>query len=330
MRGLPKEMRARRSPSLCFIEMLAKPKTPLMFKSAKTHQRATTIPDQARPGAHASKALSHRAQPKADAQVQNAVHQLETFLRGEIENNEKRRINEKENRVIARLLSSSDSMSGVYRELVKKCADAEWRHIMAQVITVAAWWTPEHAKSVRRSKKRVQDLNKQIGGLASKLADLIEEREEQCTASSLDGHDDTDVVDWIIKVADAGDGRIRAMFNNYVKESLELLRNRFDDKYWPDQAAVLRAIAAFAVQHRVGASNPLTAAAVSSRQSSMRDFWRALSRAIDLLKHSKIIPGEFRFSDKSLAEIANCGLGLSIDHLTYARDVKAWRYPSEG
>jgi len=278
---------------------------------------------QDRLGARASDRPRPRHHPKTKA---SSTRKVEAFLRDRLKDNEQRGIQGSENAVIERLLKSSAEMLPVYAEIIKKCHVTEWRHVVEQIVIVAAYWNPVRMKQIRRSKNRLKDLNKKIQEAAAKLAELLGEREQEAEQYSLDGYGDLHPIDWIIRAAEASDGRTSTLFKWYVKEKLELLIGQYDLKYWPSLADTLRAVASFANTHDVGALDPLTAGAISSRESSVRDFWRALSAGIELLKKGNLIPQKFKFSDKSLSEIANCALGIEADRLTDANQVKTWRH----
>lgn len=242
----------------------------------------------------------------------SARKQAERFLREEREYNQRHQVLPSENAVIDRLLSYSDSMAMVYEAIFQSLnEESKWKCILEQIVSVAAFWSPERTREQREAVARLRDLNSDIAKKADELASLLEKRSDLQNGTAIHASDDGHPVDWIKGGAMQGsDPEIRYRFQKYVENPLSALRGRFDLKYWPRSPEVIRAIARYAVAAEVAPTDTLTAAAMQSQKSSIGDFFRALLTALDELSEQGLIPADFKLPDAALAEVANCALDL--------------------
>lgn len=253
--------------------------------------------------------------------------QVEAHLRTEYLNNQKLKIWPSNNTVIDRMLADSKNMVSVYDELFMACprgypANSNWeywQYVIDGIINTAAGWSPKKMESVRDAAKEIRGadgtkgLNQSIQEKALELADLLRKRDQICELNGLARPDDYHPIDLIepaTKIADANGMRqnTHSLYTGWVKSGIDALRSRFIDlKYWPRTADMLEAIANMQDVEPVPC-NTLDAISLKSRQASTRDFLRALEAVMqdDHCRIGKAI----KFSDKSLAAIANCVLGL--------------------
>jgi hypothetical protein len=252
--------------------------------------------------------------------------QVEAHLRAEYLNNKERKIWPSNNAVIDRMLADSKNMVSVYDELFRICPRGYragstwecWQYVINGIVETAAGWSPKKMESVRDALKEirgadgVKGLNKSIQEKALELASLLRKRDQLCELNSLARPDDyhpLDLIEPATKIADEHDKRqtTHYLYTSWIKESLDALRSRFGLKYWPRTADMLEAMAGMQDIEPVPCDT-LDAAALKSRQASDRDFLRALEAAMqdDHFRIGKAI----KFSDTSLAAIANCVLGL--------------------
>lgn len=221
--------------------------------------------------------------------------------------NESRNILRSENVVIDRLLASGASMTSVYGALPDDTTVA--RRVLECIVSTAAFWSPEAASKARDDAQRLRELNEAIAAKALELGDLLERRERISNASGVAAvHDDLYAIDWIDRAGDRV-GR----FDVFIRPELARLRGSFDLKYWPSLAGVIYAIAEFARDADVGATDPLTKAATASRKRSVYDFVRALLAALS--ENDIVLP------DAALADVTSV-----LFAETDADDIKSLRH----
>lgn len=227
--------------------------------------------------------------------------------------------------VIDRLLNREPEMCGVYAEASKKLDDFQNRCFWDRVIAIASHWNPESIQGFRNAKKNLLQLNPEIEATSRKLASLLKERTDLCNQFSFSAYTDYHVMDWIQHAA-----KQNYLFQSYLNEDLTAMRSQFDLKYWPTPAELVHTIANFAAEATVEQHDKVTEAAISSPRSSRADYLRALLKAIDEGREEspQQIPDDFKLTDESIANLANCSLGLVGEQLIDSQYIKRFRQRS--
>lgn len=248
----------------------------------------------------------------------------EDILRKDKAYNEERRILRSENRIIDRLLGRRLELVEAYAEIHAKLHTRPHgiKSMLGIVTNVAAFWSPEKVATARGARNRLNELNREIATLAMDLAGLLEERSEISNNSGFASKTHYHVVD-VINAASSDNG----FYRWHLREELKPLSARYDLKYWPQLAEVVKVIgqdAEFAVTR---ATDPLTKAATTGSRGSRADFFKALFEL--MREHGEGIPAplprNFRLSDSTLASLATCALDLGPDDPVDAAYVKRFR-----
>ena len=249
---------------------------------------------------------------------------MESILNNRKQYNEERRIWPSENKVIDRLLYRSTEMSEVYEELGQKLSHGQQENFWDAVLAVATCWTPDSAKKNREDKKELASLNSQIATCAEKLATLLFQRYELCEGSGFSAYEDSHVLDWIEHASTDNH-----LYQSHLQDKLRNLAGQYDLKYWPRTFEVVEAVAHFAKSATVQTTDGWTEELISSPKSSYADYMRVLLKAIDDRKrefsHPYPLPGDFKLTDKNIANIINCTLGLDGDEMATTEYVKRAR-----
>lgn len=227
-------------------------------------------------------------------------------------------------RAIDRMLSRRVELVEAYEELHASLnGDRVTLHrFFDAVLGVAVEWNPDKLSAMRVDRRELEEVNGQIADVAEKLASLLERRSELRNGSGFSDGTHYHVCD--VVAAAAGD---YGLFASHVREPLETLQWRFDLKYWPSLAAVMLALATDARVARVEPTDPVTAAGVESRRSSLADFVKAMRAAVDdyRARQSGPIPDTFRLSDNSTASLVNCLADLGPDEVIDGGYIKRLR-----
>lgn len=250
------------------------------------------------------------------------VDQCESFIKRDMAYNIENSIWPSDVEVADRLLRNSGEMEPVYVELATNFGQSEIDRFLEIVLSTAAHWNPESAREYRTQKSKYEGLNHEIGVLAAKLADLLEERRALSNESGFSSNHHYSITA-VIDNAAAGNGHYRG----FLREKLLNLSGQFDLKYWPRLSQFVSEISDDAFQAEVLAGDELTAAAISSQRSSVADFLRALFAAVEEsgIRLGGRLKPDFRLSDNAFSIIANCALGLKPEELIDGPYVKSLR-----
>lgn len=229
-----------------------------------------------------------------------------------------------ENRIIDRLLARRLELVEAYAEIHEKLHARPYgiKTMLGIVTNVAAFWNPQKVADARDARNRLDQVNREIAELAMDLAGLLEERSEVGNTSGFASDTHYHIVD-VIDAASSENGFYRL----HLKDELKPLSSRYDLKYWPSLAEVVRVIGQDADDAGTRATNSLTRAATTGSRGSRADFFKAL---FQLIKENgegshTHIPRNFKLSDNTLASLANCALDLGPDDLVDGAYVKRLR-----
>ena len=186
-------------------------------------------------------------------------------------------------------------------------------------------------------------LNARIENLAAKLADLLRERERKehqarlraVEPHTLDSSDPVYVCDTVMslidRAADLDSVRKQGMYLANLRPHLARLAYRFDYKYWPDQADLVDAIAAFAGERQYLPSDALGLIPATIRQrDSAADFVRLLEDGLSEIRGLGVgsfdgweidFPEDFVLTDECKADLIQIfGFGAKS-----AKEVRQYR-----
>lgn len=158
--------------------------------------------------------------------------------------------------------------------------------------------------------KDLNDKDQQIRGAAEKLARLLDERTELARKAGV--YYEGDVLDWIATAARASDARVFAAFAMCFEDDLQRIRRVADDRRWPTDSDIVRAIPSASRRETYGDRGWL---AQSARQhSAAGDFLRSYKHQVGRLRGAEVgewikFPRDFELSHESLSDIAQAVTG---------------------
>ncbi|MCC5074128.1 hypothetical protein JH308_07655 [Xanthomonas campestris pv. campestris] len=252
----------------------------------------------------------------------HAQQVCEDHLREQITNNEEAGICASETKAAQRLLSRSAELKPIYKEIEKSLGlrGLEWKVFLdCCVLATGAYWTPSKNLEDRSSRRRLEQVNTKIAALSFRLADLLDERDSISNTSPFSSNTLYHPID-VMERADQNN----FLYRSHLKPELENLTSRFDLKYWPSLADMVRAIGRDAENAEVATNDARTAAMSESKHPSKADFVRALHEGVADNQHSGMggLPRSFRLSDSAAATLANVLLELPADEMVDAKYAK--------
>lgn len=190
------------------------------------------------------------------------------------------------------------------------------------LMSTIAHWSPAKIEGARRARDELALVNKEIASTGANLAELLRRRSAIHNTSAFHGDTHFHVCD-VLEVAAAD----RSLFRGWLSEPLDVLRSRFDLKYWPTLAAFVDVIAEDAARAAPTLSDRVTEAATRSPRASLADVFVAFLANIE--ESSKRlggwIPAGYRPSDAALAALVNCALDLDPEECVDGAYVKRLR-----
>jgi hypothetical protein len=232
--------------------------------------------------------------------------------------------------VLDRLLSLEDTLEEAWANLLAVCpvgcprSNWElWQHVVDMLVDVAIDCTPDKINAIRDDLRRISDLNKSIADQAKELAKSLRKRDELRVHGDITVPDDQTPLDLLTRAAELKDPRTGYLFARHIAPTLNDLRGQFDPKYWPTTASLFDAIIEAQCLSVPTVRDKLAAAALQVRQTSERDFMRALDLALSDLFRENCVGTEIRLSAKAYAALCNALLGL--DGAIDSRGVIAYR-----
>nr|WP_245336465.1 hypothetical protein [Stenotrophomonas sp. PvP093] len=226
-----------------------------------------------------------------------------------------------ENAVAERLLARGVELKDAYDKLHEKLhpRPPALQVFLGLVLSTAAFWNPQKMQEARAARSDLANVNEQIARKAAELAELLDQRSDLHDTSGFSSETHYHVGD-VIEAASQNN----YLSQSYVQEKLDALRGQFDMKYWPSLGDFMRALASDAEVAEMAATDPLTAAATAATRPSKADFFKALFASIEenSAENYGQLPREFKLTDRTLASLANCALGLGPDELVGEACVK--------
>lgn len=223
--------------------------------------------------------------------------------------------------VFNRLIERHDEMALVYREIASSnLSRQQFWILIEQIIHAGSFGTDERFATLRDDHQELTALNDSISAMSMQLAEMLERRAALCE----NGHFGCDRMLKLTEfIDDAGEGNGHYQF--YLKPELQRL-NRFDLRYWPDIAGIIRSLGMEEVE--ITFADEATEAIINARRPSRTDFFRELFDNISMQKTGDHygLPRSFKLSDAALATICNITRDLSPDELIDAAYVKRTRH----
>ncbi|HBO3861926.1 hypothetical protein [Pseudomonas aeruginosa] len=229
-----------------------------------------------------------------------------------------------ENAIIDCLLARRLELNEAYGELYDKLHlhPRALPAFLSLLLSTAAFWAPDKIARARGQRDELVDTNQQIAQKAEELAQLLEHRSNLHNTSGFSSDTHYHICNVIEDAA-----KDHYLFNAYVKERLNTVRNQFEWKYWPTVEQFVRSLGRDANGAELEATDPLTRAATAATRHSPADFFKALFAAIEENSEQSggPLPEGFRLSDATLASLVNCALDLGPDELKDSAYVKRLR-----
>lgn len=253
----------------------------------------------------------------------------EDLLRCERNDRIEKRILTSEVHVIDRLLGRGLELKEAYKELHSKLSEhpPALKVFFDLLQSSAAFWSPEANQEAREGKARLTAVNGEIETTARKLAQLLEER------THLENHSGfaCDTFYHPIDVMHAASER-NGSYATWVKESLESVRFRFDLKYWPTLSEMAESIAVDAAQAKPSPHDAVTGAGTEGPRGGLADSFRAFFACLDESSSGNhgLLPQGFDLTDRSIASLMSCALGLEPDRVVNSMFVKRLRQRQRG
>lgn len=226
--------------------------------------------------------------------------------------------------VIDRLLERGLELEDAYEELHSKLSDRPpaLPVFFDQLQSIAAFWSPEANQEARKGKSRLIAVNREIVEAATALSALLDERTELKNRSGFSCDTLYHPVDAIHAAAERN-----YIYEHWVKEKLEAISGQFDLKYWPSLGDLARAIADDAAQATPLPHDPVTEAGTEGNRAGLADSFRAFFVALDEsnARNHGFLPNAFELTDRSVAILMSCALGLDSDKVVDSTYVKRLR-----
>ena len=226
--------------------------------------------------------------------------------------------------VIDRLLGRRPELEDAYFELHEKLNDhPQALHVFFEsVLAIAAFWNPEANFESREQRARLFELNHLIASKAGELADLVDERTELKNHSGFSCDTHYHPIYLIHAAAEHN-----YMYEHWVKDRLQQITGQFDLKYWPSIGEVLRALADDAARAKPVPHDAVTEAGTEGNRSALADTFKAFFVALEEVSaaHYGFIPRGFELTDRSVASLLSCSLGLGLDETVDSAYVKRLR-----
>jgi hypothetical protein len=226
--------------------------------------------------------------------------------------------------VIDRLLERGLELEDAYEELHRKLGDRPpaLKVFFDLLQYTAAFWSPDANLEARKGKARLIAVNREIVEAATALAVLLNERTELKNHSGFSCDTLYHPVDAIHAAAEKN-----YSYEHWVKEKLEAITGQFDLKYWPSLGELVQAIADDAAQAAPLPHDSLTEAGTEGARAALADSFGAFFAALEesSTRNYGFLPGAFELTDRSVAILMSCALGLGPDKVVDSAYVKRLR-----
>lgn len=248
----------------------------------------------------------------------------EAILRAERSDRVQKAILPSEIKVIDRLLDRGLELNDAYEEMFNKLHEhpPALKVFFELLQSTAAFWSPQKNLEAREDRDKLIAVNRKIAENATELARLLSERTELQNRSGFSCDTHYHPVDVIHAASEEN-----LSYAQWVKEKLEYLTGQFDLKYWPSLSEVVQAIADDAAQATPQPHDALTDAGTEGPRSSLVDSFKAFFVALEEsnMRNHGFLPSTFELTDRSVASLMSCALGLDPDKVVDSTYVKGLR-----
>lgn len=256
--------------------------------------------------------------PKAAREI------CEALLRSERSDRIEKSILPSEVEVINRLLERGLELEDAYEELHSKLNDRPpaLKVFFDLLQSTAAFWSPDATQEARKGKARLIVVNREIVEAATALAVLLNERTELKNHSGFSCDTLYHPVDAIHAAAERN-----YSYAHWVKEKLQAISGQFDLKYWPSLSELVQAIADDAAQAAPLPHDSWTEAGTEGVRAGLADSFKAFFVALEesSTRNYGFLPSAFELTDRSVAILMSCALGLDPDKVVDSAYVKRLR-----
>jgi len=228
-----------------------------------------------------------------------------------------------ENAIADRMLARSVELKDAYDELWAKLGNPRSLNVALELfLSAAAFWNPEKLSQAGADRLQIEELNEQIAETADRLAALWNRRSSLNETSGFTSGTHYH----ICNVIEAASTR-NYHFQYEVQKPLAVLRMRYDLKYWPTIEGILLELASNSADADVEATDSAMAAGTGASRASLADYFKVLMYSIEenSVRQYGVLPRDFKLTDRTLATLANCSLGLGPDELVDETYVKRFR-----
>lgn len=226
--------------------------------------------------------------------------------------------------VINRLLERGLELEDAYVELHRKLGNhpPALKMFFDILQSAAAFWSPDANEESRKGKTRLIAVNREIVDAAAALAVLLNERTELKNHSGFS----CDTLYHPVEAIHAAAER-NYNYERWVKEKLAAISGQFDLKYWPSLSELVQAIADDAAQATPLPHDPLTEAGTEGIRAGLADSFRAFFVGLEKssTRNYGFLPSAFELTDRSVAILMSCALGLGPDKVVDSTYVKRLR-----
>jgi hypothetical protein len=227
-------------------------------------------------------------------------------------------------KIIDRLLERGLELNDAYAELYSKLHDypPALNLFFDLLQSTAAFWSPQANLEARKGRSRLIEVNREIEDKAAALASLLTERTMLKNHSGFSCDTHYHPVDVLHAAAERN-----YSYQSWIKEKLEALTGQFDLKYWPSLSEFVQAIADDAARALPTPHDSVTRAGTEGSRSSLSDSFKAFFAALEESSVRKygFIPSNFELTDRSVAILMSCALGLGPDDAVDSAYVKRMR-----
>lgn len=248
----------------------------------------------------------------------------EALLRAERSDRIEKAILPSEVKVIDQLLGRGIELEEAYVELHSKLHDHSpaLKVFFDQLLSTAAFWNPEANLEARKGRSRLIEVNRQIVEKATELADLLNERTELKNHSGFSCETHYHPVEVIHAAAEKNYSYV-----NWVKEKLDSITGQFDLKYWPSLSEVIQVIADDAARATPLPHDAVTDAGTEGSRAGLDGTFKAFFVALEdsSARNHGFLPCTFELTDRSVANLMSCALGLGPDKVIDSTYVKRLR-----
>lgn len=215
--------------------------------------------------------------------------------------------------VMTRILARADELKRPFDELVGAFGYTDKQEDDRLWLTLEHFWfSTDYARGeivrIRQDAKELRALSDEIIDLATRLAEALARQEELYATSGFERAAYQTTLD-LVALASVGN----YLHEQYVADELQVLRRKYELKYWPTRIEMIEAVANFERGQPEPTHEYLPEQVMHGRASDIKDYVLAFDATFD---GPNSLPNGFRLGNHALADVANVVLNLPPDQLT--------------